>query len=160
MVKKGQKQNNNQRGQTQLIKRSNTDPINNLNELRCSSMVSSSHVAPIVLIGLMVRVQKEKFEDTKDIIRSLKSKDMQCNGRNKTEKINTTQKTNDCVTRTSFKTRDKLQWSLIVSSSSATSDTSRVTLLTNPGDTLWSKGLGCNYGKRNISMVICDTSIP
>ena len=48
-----------------------------------------------------------------------------------------------------------------LSSSCLTSDTRRVTLVTNPVINYWlGKGSEYDYNKRNISVVICDTDIP
>jgi hypothetical protein len=80
---------------------------------------------------------REKFEDTKGVIRMSK-KDRQHNGQKKRDKSthndlqNNTHKTKDRVTRTPLSTEGELRRSGRVGSSCSTSDTHRVTLVTNP----------------------------
>ena len=74
---------------------------------------------------------KEKFEDTKGVIRSRKSKDRQHNDQKKKNNLQyITKKTKDWATRTPLKTRDKLRCSGRVSSSCSISGTHRVTVVT------------------------------
>ena len=71
---------------------------------------------------------KEKFEDTKGVIRSRKSKDRQHNDQKKKNNLQyITKKTKDWATRTPLKTRDKLRCSGRVSSSCSISGTHRIT---------------------------------
>jgi hypothetical protein len=81
---------------------------------------------------------KEKFEDTKRVIRIHKSKkDRQHNGQKKKYKRSNndlqsiTHKTKDRVTRTPLKTDGELGCTGKVSSSCSTCGTQRVTLVTN-----------------------------
>jgi hypothetical protein len=102
---------------------------------------------------------REKFEDTKGVIRMSK-KDRQHNGQKKSthnDLQNNTHKTKDRVTRTPLSTEGELRRSGRVGSSCSTSDTHRVTLVTNPVMSYeWGKGLD----KWNIYVVICDTDVP
>jgi hypothetical protein len=81
---------------------------------------------------------EEEFEDTKGVIKIRKSKkDRQHNGQKKRNRRtnndlqNTTHKTKDRVTRTPLSTGCEIKCSGRVSSSCSSSDTSRVTLVTN-----------------------------
>ena len=77
----------------------------------------------------------KEFEDTKGLIRMLKSKDSQHNGQKKKDKQRSTKyntKTKDRVTGTLLKTWDDLRCYGRVISSCSTSGTHRVTLVTNP----------------------------
>jgi len=78
--------------------------------------------------------KKEKFEDTKMVIGSRKSKDRQYNGQMKKDKSannnlqNATQKTKYWVTRTPINTEGELTCSGRVGSSASTNGTCRVTV--------------------------------
>ena len=81
---------------------------------------------------------EEEFEDTKGVIKIRKSKkDRQHNGQKKRNRRtnndlqNTTHKTKDRVTRTPLSTGCEIRCSGRVSSSCSSSDTRRVTLVTN-----------------------------
>ena len=82
----------------------------------------------------------EKFEETKGVIRSRKSKKVRkYHGQKRKDKErnngphDTQQKTKDCVTWTPLKTtRGELIWSRIVSSSCSNNDTCWITLVTIP----------------------------
>ena len=80
---------------------------------------------------------EEEFEDTKGVIRIRKSKDREHNRQTKRDRRtnndlqNTTHKTKDRVTRTPLNTGCEIGCSGRVSSSCSSSDTRRVTLVTN-----------------------------
>ena len=82
------------------------------------------------------KIIKEKFEDTKGIIRiRISKKNKQHNGQKKKYKgrfTKHTHRTKDRVTQTPLKTRGELMCSGRVRSSCSTSDTRRVNLVTNP----------------------------
>ena len=86
-----------------------------------------------MLICSFLHNDREKFEDTKGVIRSHKSKDRQYNGRKKNDKRtnndlqNITQKTKDQVTQTPLKMKGELRCSGWVSSSCSTYGIRRVT---------------------------------
>jgi len=111
--------------------------------------------------------RQEMFEDTKVVIRSRKSKNMQCNGQKKKDNRtnnymqNTTQKTKDLVTPTPLKTGGELGYSGKISSFCSTCSTRRCYSSYKPGDKSWMrKGPNCDCDKRNISVVVFDTDIP
>ena len=76
------------------------------------------------------------------------------------------QKNKQRSTKHTYKTKDRVTWTLLktgVSSSCSTSGSCHVNLVTNPvdDDKSWMrKGPGSVYDKWNISVVICDTDIP
>jgi len=108
---------------------------------------------------------KERFEDTKGVIRiRISKKNRQHNDQKKKDKQRSTKhthKTKARVTRTPLKTWGEPRYSGRVSSSCSTSGIRRVNLVTNPVIShARRKGPGGVYDKWNISVVICDTDIP
>ena len=92
----------------------------------------------VLMSSTVIFKTEEEFEDTKGVIKIRKSKkDRQHNGHKKRNRRtnndlqNTTHKTKDRVTRTPLSTGCEIKCSGRVSSSCSSSDTSRVTLVTN-----------------------------
>jgi hypothetical protein len=92
----------------------------------------------VLMSSTVIFKTEEEFEDTKGVIKIRKSKkDRQHNGQKKRNRRtnndlqNTTHKTKDRVTRTPLSTGCEIRCSGRVSSSCSSSDTRRVTLVTN-----------------------------
>ena len=91
----------------------------------------------VLMSSAVIFKTEEEFEDTKGVIRIRKSKDRQHNGQKKRDRRtnndlqNTTHKPKDRVTRTPLNTMCEIGCSGRVSISCSSSDTRRVTLVTN-----------------------------
>ena len=92
-------------------------------------------------------ILKKKFEDTKGVIRNSKSKDRQHNGKKKEKKRKEQKDKQHGWTLVLRKGRKFLLHLLCYSYNIF-------------GDVMKEEKLDCDYDKRNVSVVICDTDTP